>query len=78
MPLVTTSAGAKGMEGWEGKAFLIADDSRMFSEAICSILESEDVYERLAEGALEFTLKSNKSAMNSLIQVIENHCKMSS
>lgn len=69
-PLVTSSAGAAGLENLAGKAFLIADSPAEFSAAIISIFRDNDLRNKLLRNAREFTGTYNQTAIQPLVESI--------
>jgi len=49
LPVVTTSMGAEGMGLVHGKHALIADDPREFAEAVCTLYQDRNLWERLSK-----------------------------
>ena len=74
-PLVTTRAGAAGIEEWAGKAYLLADSPDEFVSVIREIFLSEKLRGEITENALAFAKSYNKTAMDSLNELVENNLK---
>ena len=70
-PLVTTSAGAEGMEDGAGKAFLIANSPEEFVRKITDTLSNIDKYENLCSNAYQFANEWNSSCLKVLKQTLE-------
>lgn len=71
-PLVTTSVGAEGIEDGVGKAFLAADDSESFSDAVIRILKDEGLYRSLSENGLDYAVRWNRKQLRALEGIIIN------
>ena len=70
MPLVTTQAGAEGLESGVGKAFLVANNSEEFVEHICTLLTEGAAREMLTKNALEYAHSYNDRAIAPLLDYI--------
>jgi glycosyltransferase involved in cell wall biosynthesis len=68
--LVTTSAGAVGLEEGKNTAFLVADKPSEFAEKILDILGNPRLFERLAENAYSYAEKLNQNHLQSLQEIL--------
>ena len=69
-PLVTTKAGAAGLEKWEGKTFILADTPEEFAKAIVQVWTSPDLGTELTNQALKFVDTYNQTALKPLLDTI--------
>lgn len=56
LPLVTTVVGSEGMEDGAGHAFLVARDSRDFTEKVLQLLRDVEMRKRLGRNALSYAM----------------------
>lgn len=70
MPLVTTSAGASGLEGEAGKSFVLAEDPATFARAICDLLNSPTKARQLSESTLNFVKGWNARCRRAFAEAI--------
>ncbi len=68
--LVTTSAGAVGLEDGKDIAFLVADEASEFAEQILKILNSSNVFKELTENAYKYAEKYNQNNLQVLQEVV--------
>jgi glycosyltransferase involved in cell wall biosynthesis len=71
-PLVTTSIGAAGLDGWQERAFLQADSPTAFVDAIVRLLDSAQLRQSLCEQASSFVESYNRTAIQPLLSAIRN------
>ncbi len=57
-PVVATTMAAEGIGASDGINILLADDNYAFEQAICQLLENEQVYKQIATNAREFVTGS--------------------
>jgi glycosyltransferase involved in cell wall biosynthesis len=69
-PVVTMSAGSRGLEKGANKAFLIADTPVGFSQSVIRILTDSQLSGRLARAAYEFAEKWNQEALSELASIL--------
>ena len=69
-PLVTTPAGAEGIEQGIENAFLVAESEEQFVDAITRIFTDKDLYDRLTENAYEFAKSWNQCSEQALNEVL--------
>jgi glycosyltransferase involved in cell wall biosynthesis len=69
-PVVTTSSGSKGLNGWVNKAYLVADGPEDFSQSIIRIFRDDNLAERLSKNAYEFAKEWNETNMRELAHVL--------
>ena len=65
-PLVTTPAGAEGLESGAGKAFIVAETPDDFAQSIVSILSEKQRREALSSQAYHFAKQRNLQCLESL------------
>ena len=53
LPVVSTATGADGLNATPGKDLLIADRPASFGEALCQVLDDDDVYHRLRDEGMQ-------------------------
>lgn len=70
-PLVTSSAGAEGLEDGIDKAFLVADTSQEFSLSVSKIFTDIKLATSLSKNAYDFANKWNKENFNSIISILD-------
>ena len=70
-PLITTRAGAAGLEKWAERAFLVAETPEEFAEAIRKVCCVEDLCDSLTKSAIEFTKTYNREALRPLLSEIK-------
>lgn len=58
IPIVSTSVGAEGIAGQDGRHFLIRDDPRAFAEAVLDLLDNAPLRESLADNALQLVVST--------------------
>lgn len=69
-PLVTTSAGARGLSEGTGKAFLVADAPEEFASAVVNVLCDPGLSKTLSQNAYDFAVRWNErnlAALNDLL-----------
>lgn len=71
-PLVTTPAGAEGLNVQAGKAFLVAESAQAFSDAVANLLLDLDARRTLSKNALDYAAAWNRRCMSGLIAVLDN------
>jgi polysaccharide biosynthesis protein PslH len=69
--LVTTSAGAVGLDEGKNDAFLVADKPAEFCDRILDILNNPDFFNRLAQKAYQYAVRLNQNNLNSLQKILE-------
>ena len=69
-PLVTTPAGAEGLENGAGNAFLIADSPTEFVRSITEIFSDAQVYENLSRNAYNFAKEWNLNCLQVLRETL--------
>ncbi len=69
-PVVTTSAGSRGLEEGTNKAFLVADDPQQFSESVIKVLTDPHLSSRLSQSAFEFVERWNNESLKELGSVL--------
>jgi glycosyltransferase involved in cell wall biosynthesis len=52
-PVVSTSVGAEGIEYVDGKHLVIADEPKMFAEAVFSLLNNQETFNEVRANALK-------------------------
>lgn len=57
LPIVSTTIGAEGLTYENDKEILIRDDARSFADAICSLLEDDDLRDMIGKNARKLTEK---------------------
>ncbi|MCC6207113.1 MAG: glycosyltransferase [Gammaproteobacteria bacterium] len=70
--LVTTPAGAEGLEGVAGKAFMMADSEPAFSSAVITLLSDPGARRVLAENARECAAEWNRRCLSELAAVLNS------
>ncbi|MEO0456091.1 MAG: glycosyltransferase family 4 protein [Cyanobacteria bacterium P01_A01_bin.114] len=65
-PLVTTSAGAAGLEDGIGQAFSVADTPQAFASTIVRLLANRMEYQTLAKNAFEFAQRWQETQLKNL------------
>lgn len=65
-PLVTTPAGAEGLEKAAGKAFLVAESPQQFLKCITEVLSNNNLYRELSKNAYEFAKAWNQDCLKVL------------
>ncbi|NJM86851.1 MAG: glycosyltransferase family 4 protein [Hydrococcus sp. RU_2_2] len=68
--LITTSAGAVGLEEGKNTAFFVADKSQEFAERILEILNNSILFNQIAENAYNYAAKLNQNNLKSLQQIL--------
>ena len=58
-PLVSTSAGATGLEDGAGTGFVLADRQTDFKEAIVRLLSDPEYYRKMSDGAYDYACDYN-------------------
>ncbi|MBE9194455.1 glycosyltransferase [Synechocystis sp. LEGE 06083] len=71
MPLVTTSAGADGLEDKVNKAFLVADNSEEFAQNVIKILLEKKFRLDLSQMAFQFAEEINSANISNLKSLLE-------
>lgn len=71
-PLVTTPAGAEGLEGMAGKAFMMADTESAFSGAVVTLLSDPQARQALAVNARECAADWNRRCLSELGAVLND------
>lgn len=71
-PLVTTSAGAEGLDGLAGKSFLVADAPSAFSDAVVSLLSDREARQALAARAHDCAADWNRRCLAELTAVLNS------
>lgn len=71
--LVTTKAGAEGMDDLAGKAFLVAGSDASFSDAVVSLLLDRGARLDLAESAYACAVAWNRGCMDELVSALSGH-----
>ena len=71
-PLITTPAGAEGMEEGMGKAFLVANSPEEYVSQIVKILSNADLYENLSSNGYEFAKQWNSNCLQVLRETLTN------
>lgn len=71
-PLVTTTAGARGIMGGAGKAFLMADSPEEFAGAVCALLSDKKLARKIARNACRFMERYNRTALSAIAQAFNN------
>jgi len=71
-PLVTTPAGAEGLEKGAGRAFLVAKSPQEFACKIAKILLDADFFENLSRNAFDFARDWNQGYLKVLQEILEN------
>ena len=74
-PLVTTTAGAIGLEPGIGNAFLVKDSPTEFADAIVQILADPVLYDKLAHSGYQFAKQWNYQCLSSLENLLKSHLK---
>ncbi len=69
-PLITTSAGALGLEEWKDQAFLSADDPLEFGGCILRVLSSPELRNALSRKCAEFSVINNATAIRPLLDIL--------
>ena len=69
-PLVTTRAGAAGLEGWEGNAFLIGDTPPEFVKAVLAVWTSPELRTGLMARATRLAVTRNDTVLMHLLETI--------
>lgn len=69
-PLVTTPAGAEGLEEMAGKAFVIADSESAFSSAVIDLLSDHHARQALGQNARECATDWNRHCLSELAAVL--------
>ncbi|MCC6301290.1 MAG: glycosyltransferase [Gammaproteobacteria bacterium] len=69
-PLVTTPAGAEGLEGMAGKAFVMAGTESAFSSAVVTLLSDLQARRTLAANARECAADWNRRCLSELAAVL--------
>lgn len=69
-PLVTTSAGAAGLEKWSNEAYLVADDPAQFVDAVTGLLETAELRNRFSARARTFTEEYNRDLLTPFLKAI--------
>jgi len=69
--LVTTSAGAVGLEEGKNDAFLVADTPAEFCDRILDILSNPIFFNQLAQKAYDYAVQLNQNNLNSLQKILE-------
>lgn len=70
MPLVTTQAGAYGLEDGIDSAFLVGNSSSEMAEKISLILKNINLYNSLSIKAYEFIEKKNNQYLSTIAEII--------
>jgi len=72
LPLITTRAGASGLEAWQGRAFIVADTAGEFTEAIRRIWASPELRSEMAEQARILISDYNRKVTVPLLKAIDD------
>ncbi|HBL73689.1 MAG: hypothetical protein A2W90_13250 [Bacteroidetes bacterium GWF2_42_66] len=74
-PIVTTSIGTEGIETTSGEDILIADDAESFNNAIYTLLENREVFDKIGKNAIDLIRKKfdNLALAAQLIEFYNNH-----
>ena len=70
-PLVTTTAGAEGLEDGIGKAFFVANVPEQFAEMTIQLLTNDILYSRQASEAYHFAKDWNTRQLFSLTEALK-------
>jgi glycosyltransferase involved in cell wall biosynthesis len=62
LPVVTTTAGARGLESEAGRALLVADGAEQFARAVRRILDNPGIARRLSDSGLEYVRRHHSRA----------------
>ena len=62
LPVVTTPAGAKGLESEAGRALLVADGAEQFARAVRRVLDNPGIARRLSDSGLEYVRRHHSRA----------------
>lgn len=68
-PLITTQVGAKGLEDAEG-AYIIADSSEEFADAVVEVLSDDNLAQKLSKEAHDYVYKYNRKNINNLLKIL--------
>ena len=74
-PIVTTSIGTEGIETVSGENILIADSAEAFNEAVYTLLEDREIFDKIAKNAIDLIRKKfdNLALAAQLIEFYKNH-----
>jgi glycosyltransferase involved in cell wall biosynthesis len=68
--LITTSAGAVGLQEGKNTAFLVADEPLEFAETILAVLGDRILFNQLTENAYNYAAKLNQNNIKSLQEIL--------
>lgn len=71
MPVVTTPAGARGIEEGAGRAFLVAASAEEFANAVLRIARDSALAQSLSDEALRFVENWNERSLHALARILE-------
>jgi hypothetical protein len=69
-PVVSTSAGARGLEQGKKRAFLVADTPAEFSRSVINVLTDARLSHQLSQAAYEFAKRWNELSVRELASVL--------
>ena len=72
LPLVSTSSGARGLEGEAGRSYVVADGGEEFARRIIELLRDETRQAKLSETAREFARNWNLDQTSALADVLSS------
>jgi glycosyltransferase involved in cell wall biosynthesis len=72
MPLVSTPAGARGLEHGAGEAYLLAESDIEFVDAVIGLLSDMDLAVRLSREACSFARKWNALQLKGLFTALDH------
>ena len=70
-PLITTSAGAEGLEKGAGKAFLVEDKENDFASSMIELLNNPKRLREISKEAYQFAESWNKECVNELDELLK-------
>ncbi len=71
-PLITTTAGTSGLEAWQGRAFVVADNAAEFIEAIRQVWASSELRAEMVGQARIMINDYNRKAAVPLLKAIDD------
>ena len=73
MPLVTTTAGSRGLEDGAGSAFLVAETPEDTADAVCNLWRDERSTREISTAAVAYAKRYNQRAMTALPDLIQSN-----